>query len=252
LLAYERNEKIMTKLKRENKVIVSELSKEFNVSEETIRRDLKKLEENNLITRIHGGAIAKKRINQDIPYKRRNTINKSEKVEIAKKIVPYFQNATSIIADTSSTVFELLYRLNKTSKGITVITNSIDVLYSLRSSNFNLISTGGTLRDQSFSLVGNITIKNLDNFIVDYGIFSCKAISLTNGIMDSNEPEAVIKRTMANQAKKIILLADFTKFDNDAFVKVFDLKDIDVLVTNQRPSIEWIEMCKKLDITLIF
>lgn len=252
MLAYVRHEKIMEKLKRENKVIVSELSKEFNVSEETIRRDLKKLEEDNFVTRIHGGAVAKESINQDIPYQRRNTINKSKKVEIAKKIVPYFQDATSIITDTSSTVFELLYRLNKATKDITVITNSIDVLYSLKSSNFNLISTGGSLRNQSFSLVGNMTIKNLDNFVVDYGVFSCKALSLTNGVMDSNEPEAVIKRTMANQAKKIILLVDFTKFDNDAFVKVFDLKNIDILVTNQKPSTEWIKKCKNLNITLIF
>lgn len=252
MLAFERRDNIMLKVKQDKKILVSELSKEFDVSEETIRRDLEKLEKDGAITRTHGGATLNSQTSQDIPYQTRNALNKDLKMNIAKKVASLIQENSTLMVDTSSTVFETINNLKDLDRTITVITNSIDILYYFQSSSLTLISTGGSLRKHSHSLVGTTAEQTLNRYNVDFSIFSCKGLSLKNGIMDSNEPETEIKRTMKERANKVILLVDSTKIDNEAFINVFSIDEIDYLVTDKKPRQEWIDICEDKDITLIY
>lgn len=252
MLAFERRDAITNKITREKKILVSELSILFNVSEETIRRDLEKLEKEGLLTRTHGGATLNSQTSQDIPYITRNTLNKDLKTTIAQKILSIIPDNATLMVDSSSTVFEAMDTLKHLRNNITIITNSLEILYTFKNSEFQLISTGGNIRKQSQAMVGSSAESILNRYNVDFGVFSCKGLSLTSGVMDSNEPEAEIKKIMGSRAKKIILLVDSSKFDVPAFVNVFTLEEIDYLITDKKPSQEWIAICEEKNITLIY
>ncbi|AKP45684.1 MULTISPECIES: DeoR/GlpR family DNA-binding transcription regulator [Bacillus] len=252
MLPFERREKILNTLYREKKVYVSNLANEFNVTEETIRRDLEKLEKEGIVTRTYGGAVLNIHTNEDLPYHTRNTTNIEEKRKIASKIHSLISDGDTLMADASSTVFEALKELNNTKEGLTVLTNSVESLREFTQSKLNIISTGGLLRKQSGSLVGSIAENTVRNYNVDVVLLSCKGISLTHGITESNENESDLKKHMIRQANKVILLVDHTKFDKIAFVKFLDISDIDFLITDTKPREEWLTFLEQNHIEVIY
>ena len=112
--------------------------------------------------------------------------------------------------------------------------------------------SGGELRAHSYALVGPIACETIKKYYVDTVLISCKALDIKKGLMESNEPESIIKRQMIEQAQKSILLADSTKFDKTAFTKTCDLAQIDTIVTDKEPNIEWFDYIKENDIKLIY
>jgi DeoR/GlpR family transcriptional regulator of sugar metabolism len=232
--------------------LVSKLSEKFNVSEETIRRDLDKLESDGVLTRTHGGAILNEQTNLDLPYITRNTINRNLKLNIAEKVAGIIPENASIICDSSSTVFETINHLQNEVVNLTVITNSIDILHSFVNTSIELISTGGVLRKRSQSMIGKVAENSLNYYNADFGIFSCKSLSIENGVMDSNEPESEIKNLMSERVDKIILLVDSTKFDTKSFINVFSISKIDFLITDKKPAQKWIDACAEQNIKLIY
>lgn len=251
MLAVDRRKIILDRIVSEQSVTVSELASHLNVTEETIRRDLLKLENNGLINRVHGGATAKENVKEDLPYTTPNIQHTKEKETIADLAVKLISNGASLMADASTTVFELIKRIDNSLSEATVITNSSYLLYMFNSTSINFISTGGTLRKNSFSLVGSLAMQSLSKFNADYAVFSCKAISQNGFAMDSNELDVDIKREMMRRAKKIILLVDSSKFDQTSFVNLFSVDEIDIIVTDTKPNIAWREYLEKHHIKLI-
>ena len=251
MLGIERRQAIMDKLKQEHRVYVSELSKIFNVTEETIRRDLDKLESDDLIRRNYGGAVLNDYISEDLSFLRRSAINSKEKDIIAQKAMNFIKDGNTIMMDSSTTGLALLNRL-KVRKNITIITNSIRLAYDFTNSQFKIISTGGTLRAKSFALTGDITCNTLKNYYVDFAILSCKGIDIDKGVMESNEEESVLKQIMIAQANKVILLVDHSKFDKISFTKTCDFSNISMLVTNKAPNLDWQKYLEEQQIKLIF
>ncbi|MDQ0178020.1 DeoR/GlpR family DNA-binding transcription regulator [Bacillus chungangensis] len=249
---FERREKILEYLYKDKRVYVSRLAATFNVTEETIRRDLEKLEKEGIATRNYGGAVLNAHTNEDLPYQTRNTINIEEKINIANKLLPLINDGDTLMTDTSSTVFEALKILCKERENLTIITNSVIVLQEFTNVNHTIISTGGTLRKKSRSLVGTVAHNTVQNYNVDVALFSCKGISLAHGITDSNEPESDLKRLMNQQATKIILLMDSTKFDKIGFIKMFDFDQLDYLITDKKPQEEWISFLEKYGVTVLY
>ncbi|EUJ47779.1 DeoR/GlpR family DNA-binding transcription regulator [Paenilisteria rocourtiae] len=252
MLAFERKDKILSEIKKNKKVHVSQLAKIFSVSEETIRRDLDKLEKEGIVERSYGGATLSQHTNEDLPYATRNIINVEEKKVIAGKTTSLIKAGDSLIADTSSTVFEALNLLVREKENLTIITNSITAVDLLSKFKVQLILTGGTLRTKSNSLIGSDAANTISRYFVDYAIISCKGISMENGITDSNEPEAEIKNHMLKRANKVILVADASKFDKSAFINIVDISEIDYLITDQEPSHEWRQFLKEKNVTLIY
>lgn len=252
MLAVDRRKFILKRVTIENSITVSQLAEELTVTEETIRRDLLKLENDGLINRVHGGATIKSQEKEDLPYSTRNIQHTEEKKKIAEIAINLIPDSASIMADSSSTVFGLIKEIDEKIKDAVVITNSSYLVFMFNSSSIRLISTGGTLRRNSYSLVGSLAMEALNKYYADFGIFSCKAISLDGFVMDSNEQDADIKKIMLQKSKKIILLADSSKFSKKSFVNMFELTDIDVIVTDKRPENQWIEACKKYNIELFY
>lgn len=248
----ERLTMIRQKVKKNKKVIVSELSREHNVTEETIRRDLEKLEQEGLVTRTYGGAVLNiEKISEHIDYLRRSQTNKAEKTQIGRLAASVIPNKAAVGADASSTVMEAINLLRDRPE-ITVLTNSVKIVRELDQAALSIISTGGIVNNSTFSMQGNIVRKILNDYYVDIVLISCTALEIDGGVFDSNEEEAELKRILVDRGQKTILLADHTKFNKVAFVRVLDFSELDMVITDREPSQEWKEMFCEKGIKLLY
>jgi len=248
MLAIERKNKILAILQKESRVLVSDLSKLFHVTEETIRRDLEKLEKEGLAKKTYGGAIVNESPNVDLPYTVRKKANVVNKQDIAEIISSLIDDGDHIMMDASSTAVYVAKHL-KNKKNITLITNSIEILLELSDMvGWKILSTGGALKEGALSLVGYQAEKMISTFHVDKAIVSCKGIDIEKGITDSNEMDAHIKKLMLDAANKKILAVDNSKFDRISFTNIGDLVDIDIMVTDSEPDEKWKNILNSLNI----
>lgn len=252
MLAFERYAGIKNELTKNKKVFVSELAALFKVTEETIRRDLEKMEQEGFCTRIYGGAFLNSHTNEEVSYTKRNTLNLKEKQYIAKRVAHLIKDGDSLVVDSSSTGLAVLHELYKQKKNLTILTNSIEALRLGSTQDQKMISTGGNLRPYSFSLVGSDAIDVLRKYNVDTAILGCKGVALEQGVMESNSFDADVKRVMIEQASKVIITADYGKFDQIALINLLPLKQADYLVTDMKPNDEWLNFTRKQQIELIY
>ena len=252
MLAIERRRQIVTKLTADGKVIVSELAKAYGVTEETIRRDLDKLEQDGLASKTYGGAVSKHSSALDLPYNIREGVNVSEKQNIADKVAALISDGERLMIDSSSTALYIVKKL-KEKKNLTIITNSVKILLEIADkSDWTVLSTGGMLKKGGLSLMGSSAEKMVNSYHVDTTIFSCKGVDTGLGVMDSNESDSLIKQAMTSSADRCILALDEEKFDKKSFVKVCDLINVDILVTNSAPSEKWTGYCEDNGIELVY
>ena len=252
MLAIERRNAILAKLSTEGKVIVADLSREFDVTEETIRRDLEKLDNDGLAKKTYGGAVANEKLKTDLPFNVRKSSNVAQKQIIAERIANLIHDGDYIMLDASSTAIYVT-KCIKNLKNITLITNSVEILLELADKqDWNILSTGGALKKGGLSLVGTSAERMIRGFHVDVAICSSKGLDINMGITDSNEKESEIKQAIFAAADKKVLAVDNSKFDKISFVRVCDVSDVDVIVTNSRPSDRWVEQCKEKNVQLIY
>lgn len=248
----QRLEAIRKIVKEDKKVAVSQLSEMFDVTEETVRRDLEKLEAEGLVNRTYGGAVLNQEKTQEkIHFLKRAQTNIEEKKIIAEKAAPILEASASIGADSSSTVLQALKRIS-TQQSITILTNSVEALRELSISSLNVMSTGGVLNKNTLSLQGVVPKELISNYIVDIALISCKGLVLDSGVYDSNESEVELKKMMIEHANKVVLLVDDSKFDKMAFFKLAGFEKIDTVITNKEPNKEWMMTFKKYDIHVIW
>jgi len=252
MLAIERRNKILAILQKESRVVVSDLSGQFNVTEETIRRDLEKLEKLGLAKKTYGGAIMNESLNVDLPYTVRKKANVANKQCIAEIISSMIEDGDHIMMDASSTAVYVAKHL-KNKKNITLITNSIEILLELSDVvGWKVLSTGGELKEGSLSLIGYQAEKMINTFHVDKAIISCKGVDVEKGITDSNEMDAHIKKLMFNAANIKILAVDKSKFDKISFTKIGDLGDIDILITDSELDVKWKQIFNSVNVETHF
>ncbi len=232
MLAEERRQEILNIVNAEGSVHVSELSKKMNVTEETIRRDLETLDQQQLLKRTHGGAVALENNRLELSFNLRKDKNSKEKKEIARKAISLINPGDTIFMDASSTSLYLARKLINMDH-ITIITNSIGIMFTLaENKNINIISTGGTLRAHSLSFVGPLTNGTIDKYFADKIFASCKGISPEHGATDSNELEIEVKKKMVKQSQQVIILADQNKFSQVGLSQFAAANQINYLITN--------------------
>ena len=252
MLAIERRNAILEKLQEEKRVVVSELSTLFEVSEETIRRDLDKLEKEGLVIKSYGGAVPNENSNLDLPFNIRKNRNVVGKQIIAELISEMVRDGENIFLDASSTAVAIAKKL-KDKKELTVITNSLEISVKLSETpTCKIISTGGEVIGSSLALVGQMTDREIRTYNVDKAILSAKAIDLEAGFSDSDERLAYNKKSMLEGARVKILAIDHSKFGKFSFVKVGDLRDIDFIVTDKKPGNEWLEKFGEYNIECVY
>ena len=234
MLAVERQKNILEVLKRDGIVKVNLLSGEYGVSEETIRRDLQKLEAEGHLFRTYGGAYLSGGVNPDIPVDVREEFLVQGKSDIAERCLPLIEAGDTIMLDCSTTALHLARRLAGFSR-LTVITNSVKIVSALaEQEHIKVLCCGGTLRARSLSFVGPDAERTLENYYADKAFVSCTAVDVTRGLTDTNEMEAQIRRKMFQRASRKILIADTTKFNNTSFAVICPLSEVDMVVSDQR------------------
>ena len=239
MLAIERRNQILAKLQQESKVVVSDLSQQYNVTEETIRRDLEKLEQEGFAKKTYGGAVLKESLYADVPYNVRKLTNIEAKKNIADLVEDLVEDGDRIMLDASSTALFIVKRL-KSKKNLTIITNSIEIIIELADkTGFTILSTGGTLKDGALSFTGYQAERMINSFHVDKAFISCKGIHKEHGLTDSNEMDVQIKKAILQASKQKILVIDQSKFDKTSFANIVSLNEIDMIITDREPSESW-------------
>ncbi|WP_054024075.1 DeoR/GlpR family DNA-binding transcription regulator [Bacillus sp. FJAT-28004] len=233
MLVHERYDKIVQLVNERGSIRVTELSELCQVTEETIRRDLDRLEQAGRLRRSHGGAVSVKDQQPEIPYFEREITHAEEKKRIAEAAITLIQPNDRILLDASSTAWYMA--ANMPDIPLTVLTNSIKVAMELSSKEkIEVISTGGILASRSLSYVGPLAERSLDAYHVDKAFLSCKGVHLERGVSESNELQARIKHKMVGMADQVILVADSSKFGVQAFTHVADLNEVDTIITDER------------------
>lgn len=252
MLAIERRREILARLTANGKVIVSELAKDFEVTEETIRRDLDKLDKEGLASKTYGGAVSKLNASVDLPYNVRESVNVAQKQQIAQRIADLIEDGQRVMIDSSSTALYAIKKIKEKSN-LTIITNSVKVLLELADKpDWTVLSTGGILKKNALALMGSSAEKMINSYHVDIAICSCKGLDMELGVTDSNENDSLIKQAMFHSAEKRILALDSEKFDKKSFVKVCDFSDVDLIVTDTAPTEKWIGFCEEKNINLVY
>lgn len=245
MLAAERRNLILERVHENKTVIVNELSREFEVSEETIRRDLDKLEEDGHVIKTYGGAVINEKSSIDLPFNVRWKANPEGKHQIAELISNEIEDGDHIMLDASTTAVFIAKSI-KQKRHLTVITNSIEILLELADvPGWDIIAPGGLLKSNSMSLIGKKALDGISSYHVDKAFFSCKGIDLQNGITDGNDETGGIKQNMISVADKVYLAVDSSKFGKTAFSKICGLSDVDFVVTDTEPDEEWTEAFRR-------
>lgn len=239
-------------LLNDKKVGVTDLSQKFSVTEETIRRDLDKLEADGFITRTYGGAVLSNiETVANIPFYKRAAHAIEAKKQIAVLAQDVLTKAHTLFADSSSTVMEAV-KLLKNRDDLTLVTNSAEMVKELYISDLNVISTGGTLNKKSLSFEGTLSESAIQRYNADVALISCKGLDMTVGVTDTNEAQARLKRTMIDQSGQVILLVNNAKFDSRAFVHLANFDKINHVITESRPPDGWPEFFAKHEIALTY
>ena len=239
MLPIERRNEILQRLITNGKVVVAELSEQYDVTEETIRRDLEKLEAEGYAKKIYGGAVLNDDINTDLPHVIRKQTNVSGKKYIANIIGGLIKDGDKIILDSSTTAMFTVRSIFDKRK-ITLVTNSLEVLLELpRENDWNVIATGGDYMADCMCFTGSRAEEHIESYYADYAILSCKGIDKERGMTDTREPFVRMKKIFLRSAKKVILAVDHTKFDVVSFSRFGELDDIDIVVTDVEPDALW-------------
>ena len=250
MFAQERKSKILDSLNKYGKVKVNDLSKLYEVSEVTIRRDLKELEDAELVTRVHGGAILNDNTKLEPTFTEKIDKFYEEKEAVGKLAATMIIDGDTIILDAGTTTLSIAKYI--TAKNITILTNSVDVAFELaKKQNVEVVVTGGTLRWETRALVGTVADNTIKDFRVDKAFIGANGVSIHNGLTTPNIIEANTKREMIKIAKKIIVVCDHTKFSKVSFAKVVDLDSIDLILTDNQLEDEVLEKFEEKDIKIL-
>lgn len=235
MLIENRHKLILKQLNKEGEVSISGLAAILNVSEMTIRRDLKELEAEHLLKRVHGGAVIASGRSYEPPLLIRSESETLAKAQIGDCAAALVEDGDSIAIDIGSTTYELARKLVK-KKNLTILTPSLVIAnLFLNNPDVRVILPGGIVRHGEGSLTGQLTTKAFEGLFVDRLFLGMGGINSLAGCTDYNWEDAIVKQAMIKSAKEVIGLVDATKFEVIAFAQICPLASLKRLVSNLQP-----------------
>ncbi|HHV32642.1 DeoR/GlpR family DNA-binding transcription regulator [Caproiciproducens sp. LBM24188] len=235
MIAYERKKQILELMRQNNRVVtVDQLCESLFASGATIRRDLKDLEESKLIHRTHGGAVLVEGSTSEDPLAFRETQNSVKKQVIADLAIRHVRDGMTIFLDSSSTVNTLAKGLEKFNN-LKVITNGLkSALLLSEFKNVKVLCTGGSLRENSKSLVGLAAKEFISRYNADLAFLSCRGFSVENGASEASEDECYVKTQYLANSKKAILMCDTSKMNLDFMCRLAPLSEFYEVITEKK------------------
>ncbi|WP_314062589.1 DeoR/GlpR family DNA-binding transcription regulator [uncultured Vagococcus sp.] len=242
-----RQEKIIELLQEKKRLKVAFIAEKLNVTEMTVRRDLKEMEQEGLLTRMHGGAKLNEKNElsfSELTHLEKKNIHLQEKSEIAQSIAQLIANGETIFLGSGTTI-EFVYDY-LTVEEARIVTNSIHVFDKFKhDSRFDLILIGGTYRGKTGSFVGTITNDFIETIYVDKAFIGVNAIS-ENYVFNSNEEEGLCQKLILDSAKEKYIVADHSKFNKQDFYRFYSLDDIDYLITDSQLDSETLSVYQQI------
>ena len=232
MFAEERRNRLLQVLQEKKSLSVPEAAAAFDVTEETIRRDLKLLETSGFLQRTHGGAIPADDSRSEPSLEVRQGINMKGKDRIGRMAAELVEDGDTIILDASTSSLSVARHL-KGKKNLTIITNAEKIVLELATCpDITLICTGGILRQGSLSYVGRAAENMLGGLQAGTAFLSCRGFHPQRGFTDASEPESEIRRQMMRRSQKTVYLCDHTKFDRVGFVTTAEIGEVDAVVVD--------------------
>jgi len=216
LLNEERRREILGVLHRDGRVLVKDLARQFRISQITIRKDLEFLDGQGVIQRTHGGALpVQSGALLDPTLREKEKLHRKQKTEIALAAARLVEDGQSVLLDSGTTTTAIARALKhslNTRARLTVITNAINIAAELAGTNIEVILTGGTLRKNSFSLVGPLAERTLRQLSADILFLGVDGFDTAAGLFTPNLLESEVNRTMVEIARRTIAVCDSSKF----------------------------------------
>ncbi len=245
----ERQKEILNKAKKKGRVVVDQLSAFFNVSPQTIRKDINELCTKQLLQRVHGGAIVGSSI-ENVGYEARKLLAPEGKRAIGKRAAELIPNNCSLFINIGTTTEQVARELIH-HRGLMAITNNIKAIDILRSSpGIELIIAGGVVRRSDGGIVGVAAVDFINQFKVDYAVIGVSAIDEDGLLLDYDLSEVRVAQAIINNARHIIMVADMMKLSRNAPVRIGHISQIDTLVIDQRPKQAFCDLCKDNDVVI--
>jgi DeoR/GlpR family transcriptional regulator of sugar metabolism len=249
----ERLEIIMSLLKEKGKIEVNDLSKQFNVSKDLIRKDLQKLEDQGLLERTYGGAIPKRTIAKNLSIWSRITANTEEKKKIAKKALSLINPNDTVFLDITSINYYLADEIDNSGISVTIITNMIDIMHLLyHSENIKLIGIGGVLNKELDGFVGSVSIEQIKKFKSDIAFLGTIGLDTISGSLTTFDSEdGLTKEAIINSAKRKYLISEKQKFYQDGNFIYSNIDNFNGFITDDDISKDVKTFLKKKNVTVI-
>lgn len=247
----ERQDKIAQLVWAKKAVKALALSKMFDVSVETIRKDLLDLQNRGVLVRVHGGAQVRPS-GQESAYERRRSVNNAAKEAIAAVAASGLEDGSTIYLDYGTTTYALASALAGAGRRLTVLTNSMPIANLLAESDtIEAIVLGGILRRNERSLYGPIAERALESVYMDAGFFGCAGIHPQAGMTNHHPFEAAASQKAMSHCSSVVVLADSDKLETIAVNKIADIDQIDLLITNAAPSAEFGAALDAADVAVV-
>lgn len=233
MLIEERRQHILSLVQNQGRVLVSELSQTLGISQITIRKDLEHLQAKGLVQRTHGGAL---RLPSgalfDPSLQEKQKQHSREKQRIAAAAADMVEEGQCIMLDSGTTTTAIAAMLKRFSQ-LTVITNAVNIAIELSNTNFEVILIGGTLRKNSFSLVGPLAEDVLEEMHADILFLGLDGFDLEIGVMTPNFLESRVNRAMVKAARRVVAVCDSTKFNRRSLSRIVPVSAVHCVITDR-------------------
>ena len=251
MLAVERRKKIEEIITKNKSVLVPELAKLFEVTTETIRGDLEKLEKLGVLVRTYGGATLVEDNDADMGYTERAAVNVEGKQRIGERAAKMIKNGETIFLDASTSSLYVAKNI-KQKQGLTVITNAERVVSELAGcEDIKVICTGGRLTPKNMSYCGRVAEECIrKNYYANKLFFSCRGATILRGLTESSEEEAEMKKAMLERSETAVFLCDYKKLGRLGVPVISDLNAVDTFITDIKLSDEWHAVLAENDVEL--
>ncbi|MER6048088.1 DeoR/GlpR family DNA-binding transcription regulator [Streptomyces sp. NPDC001793] len=235
MYAPERQQEILRLARESGRVDVLSLAEEFQVTAETVRRDLKALDRAGLVRRVHGGAIPAGRLDFEPDLAERDAVAADEKQRIARAALaelPGGEGPGSVILDAGTTAARLAAEIPLEAE-LTVVTHGLPVAARLADHpGLTLHLVGGRIRHRTRAAVDDWALRAYREINADVLFLATNGFSLDGGLTTPDLAEAAVKRTLIAAARRVVLLADSAKFGQQHFARFGELSDVDLLITD--------------------
>ncbi|EGF89789.1 glycerol-3-phosphate regulon repressor [Asticcacaulis biprosthecium C19] len=249
MLQETRQSEIYNLLQLHRTCTIADLAQRFDVSDETIRRDIRQLEAEGQAYRVRGGVTLKETA-AEAPYLTRRNQNAEKKQAIALKAAQLVEDGMTILIDSGSTSYWLSRALSK-QRHLNIITNALEVAREMAGKNdCRVFFGGGEIDDHYQSCFGTATEAFMSQFTPALAFFSISAIDSRRGLLDIHYPEATLKARLCPLASRVVVLADSTKFERQGIVKALDFKDVDIFITDTAPPAQLLEALRDAEVLI--